>query len=128
MWIFSGSIISRWGKTVFILLFRESASVVQSLKSETDYLFDGLSELMPVSVMSLVDLLVGEVFPPVPCVFFNNNDRSLVSLSYDKELFLSLECGECSTHSRPEVFLTWSQRSLFDDQEEDFSQLCYESF
>ena len=59
-------------------------------------MFDGLSELLPVSVKSLVDLLVGEVFPPVLCVFFNNNDRSLVSLSYDKELFLSLECGECS--------------------------------
>ena len=80
---------------------------MQSLKSETDYMFDGLSELLPVSVKSLVDLLVGEVFPTVPCVFFNNNDRSLVSLSYDKELFLSLECGECSTHSRPEVVFTW---------------------
>ena len=93
---------------------------MQSPKSEIDCLFDGLSELSPVSMKPLVDLGDGEVFPLVPYVIFtlfNDDDRSLVSLLEDKELFLSLECGECSTHSRPEVVFTWSHRSLFDDRE-----------
>ena len=98
------------GKTVFILFFSESAGVVQSPKPEFDCLFDGLSELSPVLIKSLVDLRVGEVFPPVPYVIlniFNNNDRSLVSFSEDKELFLSLECVKCFMHSRPEVVFSW---------------------
>ena len=88
---------------------------MQSPKPEFDCLFDGLSELSPVSIQSLVDFSVGEVFPPVPYVIlnvFNNDDRSLVSFSEDKELLLSLECVECFTHSRPEVVIWWFRWSL----------------
>ena len=85
---------------------------MQSPKPEFDCLFDGLSELSPVSIKPLVDLQVGEVFPPVLYVIiniFNNDDISLVSFLEDKELFLSLECVKCFTHSRPEVVFWWFQ-------------------
>ena len=68
---------------------------MQSPQSETDCLFNGLSELSPISIKSTIDLRVGEVFPHVPYVVFNilhNNDRSFVSLSEDKELFLLYKC------------------------------------
>ena len=44
---------------------------MQSPRSEFDCLLNGKNEISPISVKSLIDLRVGEVFPPVPYIVFS---------------------------------------------------------
>ena len=103
--------------------------------SEFDCLLDGQGELSPVSVESLIDLRVGEMFSPVPyinslhAIFSTTMTDPLSAFRKTRNRFCLTSAASALRILGPiEIIFQWFQWSLLDYREKGFPHFLYKSF